>query len=119
MNLSSWPESLLWMHYVHAQAAAAACGLIGPELLALTVNIGEGSVALHAVVAELTDEVVEDLDEICSSLDVLLDGHTAITSEISVGFGPVGSWPRPGANRLYVAKVAHSFITGRASQAES
>ena len=119
MKLSSWPESLLWMHYVHAQTAAAACGLIGPDLLALTVEIGEESVALRAVVSEPTDDVVEDLEEICFSLDVLLGGHAAITSEISVGFGPVGSWPPPGANRLYVAKGAHNFFTLRTRQSES
>ena len=86
-KLSSWPDALLWQHYVHAQTAQASRGLIGHDVLALAVEIGEGSVTLHAVVSQRTDEVLEDIDDVCSELDVLLDGHTLITAEVYLGLG--------------------------------
>jgi hypothetical protein len=87
MKLSSWPEALLWQHYVHAQTAQASRGLISHDLLALAVEIGEGKVRLHIVVSQRSDEVLEDIDYICSDLDDLLEGHTLITAEVYLGFG--------------------------------
>ena len=115
MNLSSWPEWLLWQHYVHAQVGAASLGLIGEELLAIAVQIGEGSVTLHVVVSQRTDEVLEDIDDICFDLDVLLDGHTKITAEVSVGFDADSAWRHRhgpdglqalGIHAVYIAKGA-------------
>ena len=106
MKMISWPEALLWQHYVHAQLAAAASGLISGDMVGLAVGIADDSLTVHAVVSRLTDEVVEDLDDICFELDVLLEGKVPIKSELRVGFGPIGAWPPAGVHRIYVAKGA-------------
>jgi hypothetical protein len=114
MKLASWPEDLLWQHYVCAQVAAAAAGLISDEMLALAVHIHEESVVVRAVVARRTDDVVEDLDDICFELDVLLEGHVLISAEIQVGLDPSGRLLPDGANRIYVAKGATERLVGSA-----
>jgi hypothetical protein len=99
-----WPESLQWQHFVTAQCACASVGLISKELLALAVEINEQEVVLHAVLARSSREVIEDLDEMCFDLDVLLDGHTRVSHQESVGFD--ASWPAPGTVPIYLAKGA-------------
>lgn len=114
MNISTWPESLLWQNYIHAQVAQASLGLIGPELLVLAVKFDEGSVSLHIVVSNRSEEVIEDIDDIRSELDVLLGGHIEIASNVSVGFGIeenagfdlVHNWAESGIYPIFVAKDA-------------
>jgi hypothetical protein len=96
------PDALTWQHYVVAQVARAAVGLISDDVVGLAVEISADAVVLHAALARQTDEVRDDLDHICFELDVLLDGHVAITHTETVL--PERPWPPAIWHPVYVAK---------------
>lgn len=74
------PDSpLAWENYVACQVAQAALGLLSPSILDLACRIGQDSIELH-LVAE--GDVVDDVENICFELDVLLEGAAQITTHI-------------------------------------
>lgn len=97
------PTSPEWAFYVVTQVARAAVGLLSGDVLGFAVQIEADSVILHSAVTRLTDEVRDDLDHICFELDVLLDGHVAISHVESVGVDR--PWPPVGWHPIYVAKI--------------
>jgi hypothetical protein len=102
--ISSWPEPLLWRHYVTAQAAHASVGLISDEVLALAVEIGADTVVFHAVVTQGSDKVLGDLDDLCFEMDALLAmPRVAIEFRHTVGYKE--AWPPEGTVPLYRAQV--------------
>lgn len=75
-------DGLAWIHYVVAQAARAAVGLLGPEIRAMGCGIGDEGVTLHFSASASSDGVREDIEEIAFELDVLLEGHTSIRTYV-------------------------------------
>jgi hypothetical protein len=91
-----------WEHYVVAQVARAAAGLIAADVVGLAAEITSDAVVLHAALEHFDDGLLDDLDHICFELDVLLDGHVQIShSETMWAQWP---WPRAGWHPIYVAK---------------
>ena len=71
------------------------------------------------MVSQRTDEVLEDIDDVCSELDVLLDGHTLIIAEVYVGFG-VGTESELGLLERWnqSSRVIPIYVAKRALESE-
>jgi hypothetical protein len=94
----------MWQHYATAQAAHASVGLISDSILALAVEISADTVVFHAVVKELSDKVLDDLDHMCFELDALL-ARPRVKIEFRTTVGRRGPWPPDGAVPLYKAQL--------------
>lgn len=110
--------SLAWENYVVAQVATAAIGLISRDIVGLAAEIGWDSVVLHAALARMTDEVRDDLDEICDELDNFLEGHVVISHVEYIG--AERPWPprRSSWVPIYVAKWEDDDNDGLSDQVQ-
>lgn len=100
-------RALLRRNYLLLQTGQAALGLIGPDILGIAVEPRRDDVVLHFAVAEHTEQVAQDIQDIADDLVVLLNPGpemlSAIDTQIHVG-RPDGSWPGRTHAVLYLAK---------------
>ena len=98
-------EQQRWENYVVAQTAQALLGLVSPRLRAVAVqtDADREQVLLYFAMSECEDEDREDVSDVAFELDVLLEGHTRIGTDIYVG-SDLAQWPGRGKRLVFRAK---------------
>ncbi len=92
---------LAWQNYVVAQCAQAMIGLISHSIRQVGCVVTEQKVELRFF-ADRSEDLLEDIDDICFELDVLLDSNTEIAVSID---SESLDWSAPGLRGLYSAKL--------------
>lgn len=100
-------RTLLRRNYLLLQTGQAALGLIGPDILGIAVEPRPDDVILHFAVAEHTEQVAQDIQDIADDLVMLLNPGpemlSTIDTQIHVG-RPATNWPGRTHALLYIAK---------------
>lgn len=84
MDTMSWPtpedpgRAPVWDNYVIAQTVQASLGGIPPHAVAMGVRVAGTEVQLCFRLTELTDDDVEDMDDIVSELEALVGNHVHV-----------------------------------------
>jgi hypothetical protein len=75
-----------WESYVVLQAVQAHLALVTPNMLAIALDAEDReAVTLHYVLAEVTEDDLDAIDDAAGELDINLEGHIGIHVEIHTG----------------------------------
>ena len=92
-----------WQNYVAAQTVQAMLALLSSRVSAVSFETSDATVRLYFAIPGATRDDIEDIEDICFELDVLLDGKVAIETDLFDGPGD-GTWPGRPLRGLYAAK---------------
>ncbi|NMO53968.1 hypothetical protein HH310_22650 [Actinoplanes sp. TBRC 11911] len=94
-----------WSNAATLTVLQASQGLIGPEILGLSVQAEPAEIIVHVCLRATNDEVSTDLADLESAIDALLTGVVDPPVKISLRIHegePGPEWPGYGQHRVYL-----------------
>jgi hypothetical protein len=99
---------LVWQNDALMAALQASQGLIGPEVVAMSVEATTRSIVLHVCLRELNELVEDDLDELLGDLEALTGGYVEPSIDLGIATfvgDSVPEWPGYSHPRLSMMSV--------------
>ena len=94
---------IAWENYVAVQAVQAMLALLSRRVDAVSFEASDNEVLLFFAIPGVNADDLDDIEDICFELDVLLEGNVDIKTEVFDGPGDQ-SWPGRWQRGLYAAK---------------